>query len=79
MRRPAETIQFSVAAVIGAILIIYGVVKDGLQLTDLTDPEVQGAITLLTGVVAAVVTWYIARKQRDPASDVTSGSDGTVQ
>ena len=75
--RPAETIQLTVAAVIGAILIIYGAVQDGFQFSDLQDPEVTGAITLLVGTVAALVTWYVARRQRD--GELPSSRDGTVQ
>jgi ABC-type Fe3+-siderophore transport system permease subunit len=75
--RPAESIQAVVAAIIGAVLIIYGALKDGFQFEDLQDPEVTGAITVLVGLVAALVTWYIARRQRD--GELPSSRDGTVQ
>jgi ABC-type Fe3+-siderophore transport system permease subunit len=75
--RPAETGQFSVAAIIGIILAIYGAWKDGLDFNDLADPEVQGAITALVGLVAAGITWWIAHRQRE--GELQSAPDGTVQ
>jgi len=77
MTRPAETRQAILAAVIGAIVIIQGALDDGFQLDDVQ--TIVGAIMVVVGLVAPLVTWYIARKQRDPTESLTSGSDGTVQ
>jgi len=74
--RPAETISAIVAAAVGAITIIQGALEDGFQLDDVQ--TIVGAIMVVVGLVAPIVTWYIARRQRDPSSDVTSASDGTV-
>lgn len=77
MTRPAETIQAIVAAIIGAIVIIQGALEDGFQLDDVQ--TIVGAIMVVVGLVAPIVTWYIARRQRDPADGLSSGTDGTVQ
>jgi uncharacterized membrane protein HdeD (DUF308 family) len=77
MTRPAETIQATVSALIGALLILYGVVKNGFDFEDLQNPEVQGAIVLIVGFVSAAVTWYVSRRQRD--GELPSSRDGTVQ
>jgi hypothetical protein len=77
MTRPSETIQLAVATIIGALLVLYGVLKNGFDFEDLANPEVSGAITVLVGFVSAGVTWYIARKQR--AGTLPSSPDGTVQ
>jgi hypothetical protein len=77
LTRPAETIQAIVAAIIGAIVIIQGALDDGFQLDDVQ--TIVGAIMVVVGLVAPIVTWYIANRQRDPTDNVTSGSDGTVQ
>jgi uncharacterized membrane protein len=74
--RPAETISAIVAAVIGAITIIQGVLADGFQWTDAQ--TIVGAIMVVVGLVAPLVTLYIAKRQRDPAANLTSGNDGTV-
>lgn len=76
MSRPSETLQATVSSIIGALLIIYGAVKDGFDLDRLASPEVLGAITVIVGFVSAAVTWYTARKQR--ASELGSAPDGTV-
>lgn len=76
MTRPAETISAIIAAIVGAITIIQGALDDGFQLDDVQ--TIVGAIMVVVGLVAPLVTWYIARRQRDPSSDVTSASDGTV-
>lgn len=78
MSRPAETLQAIVSGAIGAAFIIYGAMQDGIEFDDLANPEVVGAITVLTGLVAAARTWWVARRQRDPADDLGSASDGTV-
>jgi ABC-type uncharacterized transport system permease subunit len=77
LTRPAETIQAIVAAIIGAIVIIQGALEDGFQLDDVQ--TIVGAIMVVVGLVAPIVTWYIARRQRDPADSLSSGTDGTVQ
>ena len=77
MTRPAETLQAILAAVIGAIVIIQGALDDGFQLDDVQ--TIVGAIMVVVGLVAHLVTWYIARRQRDPTQNLTSGTDGTVQ
>jgi drug/metabolite transporter (DMT)-like permease len=77
MTRPAETIQAIIAAIIGAIVVIQGVLDDGFQLDDVQ--TIVGAVMVVVGLVAPVVTWIIARRQRDPTDNLTSGTDGTVQ
>lgn len=77
MSRPAETIQAIVAAIIGAVVIIQGALADGFQLDDVQ--TIVGAVMVVVGLVAPFVTWFVARQQRDPESNVTSGTDGTVQ
>jgi len=77
MSRPAETIQAIIAAAVGAIVIIQGALDDGFQLEDVQ--TIVGAIMVVVGLVAPLVTWYIARRQRDPADNLSSGRDGTVQ
>lgn len=77
--RPAETGQLTVSAIIGALLFLYGIIKNGFDFEDLSNPEVQGAIMVVVGAVAAGITWYTARRQRDPADTLESAPDGTVQ
>jgi hypothetical protein len=72
--RPSETIQATVGSVVGAVLIIMGAFFDTSKLS----PEVVGAIILLLSWIAAAVTWYVARKERDPMANLTAGKDGTV-
>ena len=76
MTRPSETIQATVSALIGAALVIYGAVKNGFDFEDISNPEVQGAILTVVGFVSALVTWYVARRQR--TGDLLSSPDGTV-
>ena len=76
MTRPAETIQAIVAAIIGAIVIIQGALEDGFQLDDVQ--TIVGAVMVVVGLIAPIVTWFIARRQRDPTENLTSASDGTV-
>jgi uncharacterized membrane protein HdeD (DUF308 family) len=75
--RPAETAQATVSALLGAVLIIYGVVKNGFDFEALSNPEVVGAITVIVGFIASAVTWFVAREQRQ--GELKSASDGTVQ
>lgn len=74
--RPAEGTQAIVSTILGAILIIVGALKNGIQVDDLNE-EVIGALTVLVGFVASAVTWYIARQQR--TGELQSAPDGTVQ
>lgn len=76
--RPSETIAGTVGTVLGALLILYGALHDGFDFTDLQDPEVSGAITLLVGLVSGLVTYFVAKRQRDPTSNVSSADDGSV-
>ena len=78
LNRPAETISATVGTVVGAVLVIVGAVDDGLDFNDLSDPEVQGAIAILVGIVSSVVTFFVARRQRDPSDPIASAEDGTV-
>lgn len=74
--RPAEGTQAIISGILGAILIIIGAFRDGIQVDDLNE-EVIGALTILVGFVASAVTWYTARRQRE--GELTSAPDGTVQ
>lgn len=76
--RPAETLSLSIAAVIAAVLFVYGVIKDGLDINDVSDPEFQAAVTVIVGAIATLVTWYIARRQRDPKDNLAAAPDGAV-
>ena len=69
--RPSETVTGVISSIIGAVLVIVG------WGTEIEIPaEVTGALVTLLGWVAAGVTWYIARKQREGA--LGSAKDGTV-
>ena len=72
--RPAEAVQATVGTIVGAVLIIAGAFFDVSKIT----PQVTGAIILLVSYIAAGVTWYVARKQRDITQTLTSAKDGTV-
>lgn len=74
MTRPAETISAIVGAVLGAITIIQGALDDGFQLVDVQ--TIVGAIMVVVGLVAPIVTWYIAKRQRE--GELASATDGTV-
>jgi phosphate/sulfate permease len=76
MTRPAETIQAIIAAIIGAVVIIQGALENGFQLDDVQ--TIVGAVMVVVGLVAPFVTYFVAKRQRDPAADLTSASDGTV-
>jgi hypothetical protein len=72
--RPSEALTATVGTLVAAILVL---VK---AYTDIDVPEgVSAALILIVSYIAAAVTWYVARKQRDPGSPVTSGPDGTVE
>jgi hypothetical protein len=75
MTRPSETISAVAASVLGALLIILG--GFDVKVVERLTPEVMGAIVLLVGWIGAVVTAYIARRQR--AGALPSSPDGTVQ
>jgi len=75
--RPAETIQATISALLGAILVIYGWMKNGFDFEALSNPEVVGAITVIVGFASTAVTWFVARQQR--AGELKSAPDGTVQ
>lgn len=70
MNRPSETVSAAVASIVGAIFAI--LIGYGVKVPD----AVQPAVIVLTGWVAAGVTWYIARKQA--AGSLTSGPTGKV-
>ena len=74
--RPAEVITAVIATLVGGWQIIVGLLDDGFQFSDLSDPELTGFLTVVIGYVAALVTWYIARKQR--ANQLGSAPDGAV-
>jgi hypothetical protein len=76
MERPAETVQATISGLLGAVLIIYGVTKNGFDFEALSNPEVVGAITVVVGFVSSAVTWYVAREQRE--GELDSADDGTV-
>ena len=76
MTRPAETLSAIVTALVGLITIIQQVATDGFQVDDVQ--IVMGAVTVLAAAVAPVVTWYVARRQRNPQEAVGSAPDGTV-
>jgi len=76
MQRPAEMITAVAGTIFGALQIIVGAASDGFDFTDLQDPEVTGAITIIGSYVAAAVTWYVARRQR--ADALRSAPDGSV-
>jgi hypothetical protein len=66
--------------VVGAVLILSGLLKGGFDFNSLSDPEVQGAALLLFSKGAAVVTFFVAKKQRNPADPMTANVvDGTVE
>lgn len=71
--RPSEAITGIVGSIIGAILVL---------LSEFTDVEVStnaaAAIVVLVSWIAAGVTWYVARRQRDPSDDLGAAEDGTV-
>jgi hypothetical protein len=75
--RPAETRQAIVTSILGAGIIVYGAFRGGFDFESLQNPEVIGALTLLSGYVAALSTWWTARQQR--AGELQSAPDGTVQ
>jgi len=74
--RPAETIQATISALIGAALIIYGAAHGGFTFEDVKNPEVQGAVMVIVGFVSTLVTWFVARRQRD--RELGSAPDGVV-
>lgn len=76
--RPAETLQATIGSLLGAAAIIYGALEDGFDVDDLTDLEVVGAIAIIVSFVAAIKTYLVARRQRDPSEPIGSGEDGTV-
>jgi hypothetical protein len=76
MNRPSEAVQSILGGIIGAVLIIGGALNKGFDFNKLTDPEVQGAITLLVTQASALVTWFIARRQR--LGVLGSATDGKV-
>jgi hypothetical protein len=75
IKRPAETLTAAIASILGALFIVLGAVDDGFE--GLRSPEVQGAIVILVGWIAAAVTWYVAKRQR--AGELKSATDGTVR
>jgi hypothetical protein len=75
--RPAETVQATISGLLGAVLVIYGVTKNGFDFEALSNPEVVGAITVIVGFASTAVTWFVARQQR--AGELQSAPDGTVQ
>jgi hypothetical protein len=75
--RPAETVQATISGLLGAVLVIYGVTKNGFDFEALSNPEVVGALTVVVGFASSVTTWFTARQQR--AGELQSAPDGTVQ
>lgn len=72
MERPSETITATVGSLVGAALMLLGFASK-VQVP----PEVAGAIVTLVAFVAALVTNFVARKQR--AGELDSAVDGTVK
>jgi phosphate/sulfate permease len=70
--RPSETLQAAIGSIVGAALIVAGAFLDTSKIT----PEVVGALTILLSWVAALVTWYVARKQR--TGELAAAKDGSV-
>ncbi len=72
MARPAETLAGALGALIAAVVAV------AAALGYTVPPAVITALTAVVGFVAAAVTWYVARRQRDPADDLTAKPDGSV-
>lgn len=72
MSRPSETITGIVGSVVGALVVVLGWVWPVEIPT-----EVVGAITVLVSWIAALVTWWIANRQRK--GELASAPDGTVK
>jgi hypothetical protein len=71
MKRPSEGLTAAVGSIIGATFILIG------ALSDVEIPgEVQGAVIVLVSWIAALVTWFIARQQRQ--GELGSAPDGSV-
>jgi hypothetical protein len=75
MTRPAEALQAIIALVVAAALNVYGFAIDEAKTLV---PQIAGIVVGLVGFVASAVTAYIAKRQRDPNSPVSSGSAGEV-
>ncbi len=75
MKRPNEVSTASIAIILGAVESIFAWTKGGIDLTKISD--LAGPITVLVGFVPAIVTWFVAAKQR--AGELISAKDGTVQ
>jgi hypothetical protein len=70
--RPAESLSATLGALIVAVVAV---------LTSLGVEVPVGVVTAATavvGFVAAAVTWWVARKQRDITDPLGSAKDGTV-
>ena len=72
MNRPSESITAIVGSVVGAILILVSAIWDVE-----VGAEVSGAIVVLVSWTAALVTWFVAKRQR--SGDLGSAVDGTVK
>lgn len=70
--RPAETYAATIGALIAAVVAVLAAF--GIEVPD----AVLAAATPVVGLIAAAVTWYVARKQRDPADPTSSDVDGKV-
>lgn len=70
--RPSETLSAALGTLVLAVVSV-------LEALDIEVPVAYvTAATAVVGFVAAAVTWYVARQQRDPARPLSSGKDGTV-
>ena len=76
MTRPAETISAIVTALVGLVTIAQKAIGDGFQAGDAQ--TILGAVMVLAAAVAPLVTWYTARRQRDPSDSLASAPDGAV-
>ena len=71
MKRPSESVTAAVGSIVGAVFILVGATTS-VEIAG----EVQGAVIVLVSWLAALVTWYVAQRQR--SRELGSGVDGTV-
>lgn len=76
MNRPTETLTAAIASLVAAAITIIAAFYP--EVAEKITAEVTAAIVLILAWVATVVTYFVARRLRNPDSPLVSEADGSV-
>ena len=76
MNRPTETLTAAISSLVAAAITIIAAFYPGVA--EKITAEVTAAIVLVLAWTATIVTYFVARRLRNPDSPLVSAPDGSV-